>query len=104
MVIVQIGTQQVGFVVDNLIGQEEVVIKPLDNLLQGTPAWPAPPLPAMAASPSSWTCPACSRLMPAATERLAQGVKRITMAVKVLVVDDSSFFRRRVSEIINQDP
>lgn len=42
--------------------------------------------------------------MPAATERLAQGVKRITMAVKVLVVDDSSFFRRRVSEIINQDP
>ncbi|AHE48730.1 cheB-2 product [Aeromonas hydrophila 4AK4] len=42
--------------------------------------------------------------MPVATERLAQGVKRITMAVKVLVVDDSSFFRRRVSEIINQDP
>ena len=30
--------------------------------------------------------------------------QRITMAVKVLVVDDSSFFRRRVSEIINQDP
>jgi len=26
------------------------------------------------------------------------------MAVKVLVVDDSSFFRRRVSEIITQDP
>lgn len=37
VVIVQIGTQQVGFVVDSLIGQEEVVIKPLDNLLQGTP-------------------------------------------------------------------
>ncbi|MGY3941502.1 chemotaxis protein CheA [Aeromonas tecta] len=37
VVIVQIGAQQVGFVVDNLIGQEEVVIKPLDNLLQGTP-------------------------------------------------------------------
>ena len=37
MVIVQIGTQQIGFVVDSLIGQEEVVIKPLDNLLQGTP-------------------------------------------------------------------
>ncbi|MCS3455347.1 two-component system chemotaxis sensor kinase CheA [Aeromonas sp. BIGb0405] len=37
VVIVQIGTQQVGFVVDNLIGQEEVVIKPLDTLLQGTP-------------------------------------------------------------------
>lgn len=26
------------------------------------------------------------------------------MAIKVLVVDDSSFFRRRVSEIINSDP
>ena len=26
------------------------------------------------------------------------------MAVKVLVVDDSSFFRRRVSEILNADP
>ncbi|NLR34393.1 chemotaxis protein CheA [Aeromonas hydrophila] len=37
VVIVQIGTQQIGFVVDSLIGQEEVVIKPLDSLLQGTP-------------------------------------------------------------------
>ena len=37
VVILQLGTQQVGFVVDSLIGQEEVVIKPLDNLLQGTP-------------------------------------------------------------------
>jgi len=37
VVIVQIGTQQVGFVVDSLVGQEEVVIKPLDALLQGTP-------------------------------------------------------------------
>lgn len=37
VVVVQIGTQQVGFVVDSLIGQEEVVIKPLDSLLQGTP-------------------------------------------------------------------
>lgn len=37
VVIVQIGNQQVGFVVDSLIGQEEVVIKPLDRLLQGTP-------------------------------------------------------------------
>lgn len=36
VVVVQIGTQQVGFVVDALIGQEEVVIKPLDALLQGT--------------------------------------------------------------------
>lgn len=37
VVVVQLGTQQVGFVVDGLIGQEEVVIKPLDKLLQGTP-------------------------------------------------------------------
>ncbi|MBA3988849.1 MAG: chemotaxis protein CheA [Idiomarina sp.] len=37
VVVVQLGTQQVGFVVDGLIGQEEVVIKPLDRLLQGTP-------------------------------------------------------------------
>lgn len=37
VVVVQIGTQQIGFVVDSLIGQEEVVIKPLDALLQGTP-------------------------------------------------------------------
>ena len=37
VVIVQLGSQRVGFVVDTLIGQEEVVIKPLDALLQGTP-------------------------------------------------------------------
>lgn len=37
VVIVQTGHQRVGFVVDSLIGQEEVVIKPLDNLLKGTP-------------------------------------------------------------------
>ncbi|MCE0494576.1 chemotaxis protein CheA [Vibrio salinus] len=37
VVIVQIGSQRVGFVVDTLIGQEEVVIKPLDDMLQGTP-------------------------------------------------------------------
>ncbi|WP_417439438.1 chemotaxis protein CheA [Idiomarina abyssalis] len=37
VVVVQIGNQQVGFVVNALIGQEEVVIKPLDKLLQGTP-------------------------------------------------------------------
>ncbi len=37
VVIVQLGSQRVGFVVDTLIGQEEVVIKPLDELLQGTP-------------------------------------------------------------------
>ncbi|WP_435274258.1 chemotaxis protein CheA [Psychrobium sp. nBUS_13] len=37
VVIVQIGPQTVGFVVDGLIGQEEVVIKPLGALLHGTP-------------------------------------------------------------------
>ncbi|MDD9195545.1 chemotaxis protein CheA [Aliivibrio sp. S3MY1] len=37
VVIIQLGAQRVGFVVDTLIGQEEVVIKPLDELLQGTP-------------------------------------------------------------------
>lgn len=37
VVIVQVGQQQVAFVVDGLIGQEEVVIKPLDDLLKGTP-------------------------------------------------------------------
>ncbi len=37
VVIVQLGSQQIGFVVDRLIGQEEVVIKPLDRLLHGTP-------------------------------------------------------------------
>ncbi|WP_416305757.1 chemotaxis protein CheA [Neptunicella sp. SCSIO 80796] len=37
VVVVQLGTQQIGFVVDSLIGQEEVVIKPLDAMLQGTP-------------------------------------------------------------------
>ncbi len=37
VVIVQIGQQPIAFVVDSLIGQEEVVIKPLDELLQGTP-------------------------------------------------------------------
>ncbi len=36
VVIVTVGTQQVGFIVDSLIGQEEVVIKPLGALLHGT--------------------------------------------------------------------
>ena len=36
VVVVHVGTQQIGFVVDQLIGQEEVVIKPLGALLQGT--------------------------------------------------------------------
>jgi two-component system chemotaxis sensor kinase CheA len=36
VVVVHVGTMQVGFVVDQLIGQEEVVIKPLGALLQGT--------------------------------------------------------------------
>lgn len=37
VVIVSVGTQRVGFVVDQLIGQEEVVIKPLGKMLAGTP-------------------------------------------------------------------
>lgn len=37
VVIVNVGTRRVGFVVDQLIGQEEVVIKPLGKMLQGTP-------------------------------------------------------------------
>ncbi|WP_100639453.1 chemotaxis protein CheA [Marinobacter salexigens] len=37
VVIVAMGTQKVGFVVDQLVGQEEVVIKPLGRGLQGTP-------------------------------------------------------------------
>ncbi len=37
VVIVAIGTQRVGFVVDELLGQEEVVIKPLGEMLLGTP-------------------------------------------------------------------
>lgn len=36
VVVVHIGTQQIGFVVDQLIGQEEVVIKPLGAMLHGT--------------------------------------------------------------------
>lgn len=36
VVVVQSGTQRVGFLVDELIGQEEVVIKPLGALLHGT--------------------------------------------------------------------
>ena len=37
VVIVTVGARRVGFVVDQLIGQEEVVIKPLGKMLQGTP-------------------------------------------------------------------
>lgn len=37
VVIVTVGTQRIGFVVDDLIGQEEVVIKPLGRMLHGTP-------------------------------------------------------------------
>ena len=36
VVIVSVGTQRVGFVVDQLVGQEEVVIKPLGRMLHGT--------------------------------------------------------------------
>ena len=36
VVIVSVGRQRIGFVVDELLGQEEVVIKPLGAMLQGT--------------------------------------------------------------------
>lgn len=36
VVVMSVGTQKVGFVVDQLVGQEEVVIKPLGRMLQGT--------------------------------------------------------------------
>lgn len=36
VVVVRVGTSKVGFVVDQLIGQEEVVIKPLGQMLNGT--------------------------------------------------------------------
>ncbi len=36
VVVVHVGSRQVGFVVDKLLGQEEVVIKPLGALLHGT--------------------------------------------------------------------
>ncbi|KSG90875.1 chemotaxis protein CheA [Pseudomonas aeruginosa] len=37
VVILSVGTQRIDFVVDQLVGQEEVVIKPLGKMLQGTP-------------------------------------------------------------------
>lgn len=37
VIMVQVGNTPVGFVVDQVIGQEEVVIKPLDKMLQGLP-------------------------------------------------------------------
>lgn len=37
VIITHCGNETFGFVVSNLVGQEEVVIKPLDNLLKGTP-------------------------------------------------------------------
>lgn len=36
VIMVQVGNQSIGFVVDQVIGQEEVVIKPLGSLLHGT--------------------------------------------------------------------
>ena len=37
VVVVSLGTQKVVFVVEQLVGQEEVVIKPLGDMLHGTP-------------------------------------------------------------------
>ena len=36
VVVVTVGAMKVGFIVDHLVGQEEVVIKPLGAMLQGT--------------------------------------------------------------------
>jgi two-component system chemotaxis sensor kinase CheA len=36
VVVVSVGNRRVGFVVDQLVGQEEVVIKPLGKMLHGT--------------------------------------------------------------------
>ena len=37
VIMVQVGNESVGFIVDQVIGQEEVVIKPLGRMLQGLP-------------------------------------------------------------------
>ncbi len=37
VIMVQVGNDSVGFIVDQVIGQEEVVIKPLGKMLQGLP-------------------------------------------------------------------
>ncbi|MEW6764615.1 MAG: chemotaxis protein CheA [Pseudomonadota bacterium] len=39
IVMIQIGTQNVGVIVDRVLGQEEVVIKPLGDLLHGLPGF-----------------------------------------------------------------
>lgn len=39
VVVVHVGSQRVGFVVEQLVGQEEVVIKPLGAFLQGLPGF-----------------------------------------------------------------
>lgn len=101
MVIVQIGIQQVGFVVDNLIGQEEVVIKPLDKLLHGTPGMAGATITSDGGIALILDVP---NLLKAYAVDALNIENEEHMAVKVLVVNDSSFFRRRVSEIINQDP
>lgn len=50
VVIVAMGTRQVGFVVDQLVGQEEVVIKPSAGRCRAPRAWQGLPLPAMGVS------------------------------------------------------
>ncbi len=39
IVMIQIGTQNIGLIVDRVLGQEEVVIKPLGDLLHGLPGF-----------------------------------------------------------------
>jgi chemotaxis protein histidine kinase CheA len=51
VVVVFVGNRRVGLVVDSLIGQEEVVIKPLGSICTVCPDSPVPPSPATAALP-----------------------------------------------------
>ena len=47
-----VGQEMVGLVVDELLGQQEVVIKTLDSNLASSPASPAPPSWATGSCPS----------------------------------------------------
>lgn len=51
VVILSVGTQRIGFVVDQLVGQEEVVINHSARCCRAPPAWRAPPSPGTGASP-----------------------------------------------------
>ncbi len=122
VVILSVGTQRFGFVVDQWWARKEVVIKHWARCCRERPACPGRPSPATAASRSSSMCPACSSATPsrALSRSGTSGVGPVPapsgglrrprlgvstyMPVKVLVVDDSGFFRRRLKEILAADP